>query len=158
MAWTERNSDSRQNREVAGQVAENYDQVRETLMPVAEAEAEGGQKPFEPVSFHPVDGPGIFDAEVGMKSGTVIIHLWPEGGRLGNARQKIKPLWKTYLQTALGTRFRPGQGSITYVPEVDSLCVELRGLSEDLYWKEACYEALSAFYQLLGGQPGINRE
>jgi hypothetical protein len=135
-----------------------YEDEKATSLPVIEKESENGAKPFKPIEFQPVESPGIYEAEFGVKGEDVIFHFWPHGYRKAAALGKTTPHFlkdfRQHVATVMLEDFGNTRVEFQDDKDVGAFFVKANGWGKNEFHRELCIKACEKIHAALGGKPG----
>jgi hypothetical protein len=156
MNWVEQEMDSRNPMAVTPERERTLDWEKSNSLPLIAKEADSGEKQIVPIVFQPVQSPGNFEAEFGVKDGDLIFHFWPWHYHLDEKAGRMKRAFKKGFREALGTSMHASfeAPTITIAEDRDmgAWFVMVKGGGRHQFHRQRAITAVTALHKALGGE------
>jgi hypothetical protein len=153
--WTERETESRKEKEVSPQKAAELDAARDKDLPVIQKEA-AGAKLFDQIKFQPVRAYGYFDAEFAVKDGNIIFHFWPHGfheaQQVGKRIPDFPVAFESKLNQAMSHAFTRNRVEVREDRDMGAYFVKATGYGSSISPFEMAVGACQRLYRSLSGE------
>jgi len=153
--WLEKDQETKSIKGADMERTMELNKERESSFPVISKETQKGAPPFDPVSFMPVIGTDIYEAEFAVKGSDIIFHFWPYNYHSADAAGKAPPAFKSGFQAQLKKTFESlfGKNRVEIKDDRDmgAFFVRAIGWADNLAWKELSIRAFKGFFNDMGG-------
>jgi len=147
MSWSEKFADG-SSKESPSQ---EYDALKDSLLPVTVRESKSGNKFIAPIDFQPVKSPKNYEAEFAVKGEDLIFHFWPWGYHDaeadGLALPRFKPNFEKFLTQAIAAQF----GNKTFISrdeDVGAFFIKAPGFGLNQFHRELAIKACEELHNM----------
>jgi hypothetical protein len=155
MAWNEHEMQSRKPLDVNATREKLLNEVKKESLPIIVKEADSGNKTVVPIKFQPVQSPGIFEAEFGVKDGDLIYHFWPWGLHAADKSSRGRPAFKVGFGKALAevmTASYKGRATIEEDRDMGSWFVKVVDGGKNQFFHKLAVNTVTSLHHKMGGK------
>jgi hypothetical protein len=155
MSWKEQELASRKPLNVDAAREKLLNDVKKEAHPIIIKESDAGGKTVVPVKFQPVQSPGIFEAEFGVKDGDLIYHFWPWGLHVADKSGRGRPAFKVGFGKALAEVMKDSYKNKAVIEEdrdMGAWFVKVVDGGKNQFHRKLAINTVTALHKKLGGK------